>query len=271
MEKAVESVESIGRQFQEESRVTKILVSRLTQDVLRQQTVLDGPKILHRFNTSIKEIKEVNQRTIERFIQGMEQCRREELVALEMMAEIGWYIDPEMPPWTASTKCANALREGNKNKVVEAITEYYQQQAESIELKLKSSYRHREQVLHDAFNAHREGKYNLSIPVFLAQADGMWWEKFNTNLSSREGRCAGIQRVMSQVKVDYFSTISLLLKPIPLFKSKSERDITFDELNRHQILHGEVFNYGTEQNSIKMISFLSYLCGVLDYPNDEAT
>ena len=187
-----------------------------------------------------------------------------------MMAEIGWYIDPEMP-WTAPTKCADALSEGNKNEVVEALIEYYQKRVESIELKLKSSYKQREQVLHDAFNAHREGKYNLSIPVFLAQADGMWWDKYETNLSIKIDRNNEFPRIKSHIKEELYSTIGLLLKPIPLFKSKSGRDGTFDELNRHQVLHGEVTDYGTEQNSLKMISFLSYLCWVLDYPDDETT
>ena len=105
----------------------------------------------------------------------------------------------------------------------------------------------------------------------------MWFDKCKTilciksNLSSKKDREDAIQRFMSQIKEDIYSTITLLLTPIPLFKSESAREETFNELNRHQVLHGEVTDYGTEQNSLKMISFLSYLCGVLDYPNDEAT
>ena len=158
MKKAAESALSIGRQFQQEAHATKVLVSRLAQDVLRQQTVLDGQKILHEINSFIKEIKAAHQRTIERINQAVEQGRRDEPEAWKMMAEIGWYIDPEMH-WIAQAKFANDLREGNKNEVVEAIIEYYQKRVESIESKLKSSYRHREPVLHDAFKAHREGKY----------------------------------------------------------------------------------------------------------------
>ena len=31
-------------------------------------------------------------------------------------------------------------------------------------------------ILQEAFEAHSECKYNLSVPVFLAQADGIFWE-----------------------------------------------------------------------------------------------
>ena len=40
----------------------------------------------------------------------------------------------------------------------------------------------------------------------------------------------------------------------------------FSELNRHQVLHGEVTEYGTEQNSLKAISLLNYCAFVLPEP-----
>ena len=120
-------------------------------------------------------------------------------------------------------------------------------------------------MLRDAFNAHREGKYNLSVPVFLTQADGMWGEKFSTNLFSHNGRKTAVSDDILQVKYGLFKSIfSLFLTPLPLWKSESERESSFNELNRHQVLHGEVVDYGTEQNSLKVISFLSCLCWVLN-------
>ena len=60
-----------------------------------------------------------------------------------------------------------------------------------------------------------------------------------------------------------------LSQPLPISASQYERDESFNELNRHQVMHGEVVNYGTEINSLKSISLLNYVVQVLD-DDDEA-
>ena len=53
---------------------------------------------------------------------------------------------------------------------------------------------------------------------------------------------------------------------LPLWMSKGDRakrrDL-FVRLNRHQVLHGEPVDYGTEENSLKAISLLNYLHWIL--------
>lgn len=238
------------------------------QEAFRQQAELLRQQQLSAANPIRQLIKE-NQRIAEGLLQwkqwAQDQPKRdqEEEEALIKLAELGWYCDPDMP-WTALEQCARAIDKGDAEEVVEAVREYFQEQLNAIEKKLITSYPHRKQVLHDAFNAHREGKYNLSVPVFLTQADGMWGEKFSTNLFSYKDRETAVSDDILQIKYGLFRSIfSLFLTPVPLWKSKSQRDSSFDELNRHQVLHGEVVNYGTEQNSLKVISFLSCLCWIL--------
>jgi len=55
----------------------------------------------------------------------------------------------------------------------------------------------------------------------------------------------------------------ILMHNHPLWQSSSERGSSFKGLNRHQILHGEVIDYGTRRNSLKTIAFLSWLNWVL--------
>ena len=59
------------------------------------------------------------------------------------------------------------------------------------------------------------------------------------------------------------SLAGLLGEPVPLWRTRKERGPGFFELNRHQVLHGESVNYGTETNSLKAISFLGYLSFIL--------
>ena len=55
----------------------------------------------------------------------------------------------------------------------------------------------------------------------------------------------------------------------PLIMARNERPGDFTELNRHQVLHGEVVDYGTEENSLKAISLLNYCATVLPEPADD--
>ena len=50
---------------------------------------------------------------------------------------------------------------------------------------------------------------------------------------------------------------------MPLALSSKDRSIGFSELNRHQIIHGEVTDYGTEENSLKAVAFLNFCALVL--------
>ena len=222
-------------------------------------------------NTAVaNRIKEENRRSSERLrqlVRDIPKRRREEREALKNLAELGWYLDPAMP-WDAPIRIAKFVSETNDVDVVEAISAYFRQRANAIEEELESSYPHRNDILCDAFQAHREKKFNLSIPVFLAQADGMWRDKFDGSVFRGKDRVnvveAHVTRLRDRVYADMFE---IFRSSIPLWKSESRRDSSFSGFNRHQILHGEIVNYGTEVNSLKAISFLSWLCWILKKDN----
>jgi len=56
---------------------------------------------------------------------------------------------------------------------------------------------------------------------------------------------------------------------LPISASQNERDDKFNELNRHQVLHGESTSYDSEINSLKAISLINYLAQVLMKPEDN--
>ena len=59
---------------------------------------------------------------------------------------------------------------------------------------------------------------------------------------------------------------------LPLWMSEGDRAKgggPFAKLNRHQVLHGESVDYGTEENSLKAISLLNYLHWILSTAVNE--
>ena len=188
------------------------------------------------------------------------------LECLKKLSDNGWFLSPDTPVEQLRT-LADSL-EANTSFAEGAISSYFRKQIDSIESELAEAYPRRSQILHDAFGAHREGKYTLSVPVFLCQADGIWRDQFRKNFFQTTKRKNTLQDCKNDPQLQYVVTMLTLLEPKekgmnnPLWSNEAERDPSFDALNRHQVLHGESVDYATEQNSFKAISLLVCFRGI---------
>ena len=175
-----------------------------------------------------------NHRFIEDFRKAVQEWPRRQQKAIITLANHGWYLDPDMPI-TASTEFAQALDEGKIEEVTKVLTEYFREKI-YIEERIEGHCPRRMHILREAFNAHREGKYNLSIPVFLAQADGIWWDEFSKSLFQMQGRNLTTQDYIEEHQSDYFlAFFDIFKEQLPLWMSGSERNQSFDQLNRHLV------------------------------------
>ena len=212
--------------------------------------------------------EESSERFAELFRRLTEEIPERDRKALQRLGEEGWFLDPAMP--APLLQEIERLFDEHPDEIAEGLSDFFRTRLDIIEEALIDSYPHRGHLFQQAFEAHREGKYGLSIPVFLTQADGIFWdqtsEKQNLFMSSRQRERAYYEYV-SQISnshiVIYLHPLSI---PLPLWMNRNERAERGDPcvgLNRHQVLHGESVDYGTEQNSLKAISLLSYLRWIL--------
>ena len=108
----------------------------------------------------------------------LEELDEQHQECFKTLIAYGWFLSPDTPieqlQLFADSLVVNADR-GKKD----AIGAYFLERIDSIECDLSGAYPRRSQILHDAFEAHRTGKYTLSIPVFLSQADGIWYDQFS--------------------------------------------------------------------------------------------
>ncbi len=218
---------------------------------------------IHQFTNRNKGFSDL----IRHLADGLKLRIQEDKESLQKLANIGWYIDSDMP-FDFPEKFARAIEDGDEQHVVEVLKEYFRDQLDVIEQKLVSAYPNRKNIFEDAFNAHRDEKFTLSVPVLLTQADGMWHDAFQANLFMSRDRRKTVGTVLTDKDQTSFEALyiePLFLSSLPLWQSQHERDVSFNELNRHQILHGEVIDYGTEQNSLKIIAFLNYLLWILNH------
>ena len=176
----------------------------------------------------------------------------------ECLADDGWFLDPEMSA-VSIAHVARAMKNGEAlGEVTPSMVNYFHRHLDAIQLRAVQVAPLRGPVLVDAFGAHREEKYSLSVPCLLAQADGILAEHFERNsvFRSRDrsriagGDARGIGAAMAEI----------LLSRHPLWLRQGERSSSVGGLNRHAVLHGEDWEYGTRENSLRAVSFLNFAC-----------
>lgn len=206
---------------------------------------------------------EYRLRTVKWIREFIEDVPEREEKGLQVIAEEGWFFDPEMP-FSFLLKMEVLVKEDAKessSQLNDYFIGHFGEQLDNIEKKLAISYPHREHLLLEAFSAHHRGEYSLSIRAFLSEADGIFGEIFRgKSLFIREQREYAIDEYASGTQSPFLGKYyRLFLLKLPLWASESEREESFSGLNRHQVLHGESLDYDTEENSLKTISLLCFL------------
>lgn len=186
----------------------------------------------------------------------------------ERLARHGWFPDPSMSA-ALSTRLASLI-DDQPDAVDKAFSELLRDRFDEIETELVESYPDRSRLLQDAFEAHRKSKYTLSIPVLLTQAEGLVWDRCSKELYAQNQRRTVVKGLRAQVPYGFFDA---LLEPLiistPLWKPGAKLGTTFAGLNRHQVLHGVSTDYDTEVNSLRAVSFLSYLHWIFNQSVEE--
>lgn len=209
---------------------------------------------------------------LENFIESFRELPEQTQTALLTLGNHGWFFDLEMP-MSSLWALEAALNEGNIAEAEAALADYYRENLDIIENRLCSKFPHRAKIIKAAFSAHRRGEYELSIPIFLAQTDGICYEVINHYYFIR---VRGERKPSTAIYVDSVASnafrqalLAPLSQPLPISASQKERGDTFNELNRHQVMHGESLDYGTDINSLKSISLITYVSHVLKLDNAD--
>lgn len=237
--------------------------SKILGDAMQHAQAFDGISQLGkhvRQTTSIFEpwrpyFKSLTEPSIAPFPDIQRRC----LKNFKLLAEHGWFPDPHMPLGLLS-RLATTIGE-DPSEVDAVFGQHLKGQLSEVEEELTKLSPERAHLIRDAFWAHRQGRYSLSIPVFLSQADGLWFDQFKQSVFMGRDREGAHKDNPTQFESTYFRLFDALrIATLPIWISKREREETFSDLNRHQVLHGEVVDYNTEENSLKAISFLRWLC-----------
>jgi hypothetical protein len=234
-------------------------------------------KLSQELSKFIPEINENNKEFIKLYSQISEEIKKELEKfppyiknAVYALGRHGWYLDIRGMPIPFVVKIYSMIKNDDIHSAEVLLEEYFERKVNQIEGLTINKFPERSEILKAAFGAHNKGEYILSIPVILAQVDGICFTKLEKYLFIKDHGKPGTAILSDKCKTDSLSNAihaAILLplsQPLPINYSVQERNQDFTELNRHMVLHGESLNYGTKTNSLKTISLLNYITQVLE-------
>jgi len=184
--------------------------------------------------------------------------------AITMLANRGWFIDFEMPA-SVFKEIIKIINEGKFTIFERELISYFEKHLDRIESDIIIRFKNRKNLINASFNAHRRKEYILSIPVILAQVDGICYEVVKHSFFMKRNQRPLTATYVDNVATDTFRYAVLfpLSQKLPINISSYERPKKSRQLNRHAIFHGESIRYGSKKNSIKAISLINYVSYVL--------
>ena len=180
--------------------------------------------------------------------------------SMAQLANHGWYTTLEITPGQTNY-LANEIYKKHWRKVDKYMMELLQADLNRIKSNLIKRHPIRSKILRSAFGNHVKKDYYSSIPIFLAQADGICIESTNTKLYSTEKGVPKISKIIKELPPGSFSFLLLgpLLDQRLITATEFKRNDFHGTINRHEILHGISLNYGSKVNSYKSISWIQYI------------
>lgn len=176
------------------------------------------------------------------------------------LAKLGWFYDLQF----YSSDFWDILDWVREDKVAEVdafFITHYEQSATGLQERLLATYPDRAEPLRQAFLAESQGLHFVSIPVLLAQADGIAVDIVGGKLfKSVKKRPQAAGRIDEMALAEFDQKFLAALMQNGGFNASEENMHEFPHApNRHEIMHGRDILYGTRHNYLKTLSLLAFI------------
>jgi len=243
---------------------------RLEQSLGKMQASLGPMRDMVRLGESLAKMQasfESTRDMVRSFLEDQEALRESYRKAQKYLSDEGWYLGGDMPAPNYGT-LAKLVHEDRHADIEEAMCGWARAELDGITDRAANAFTGRAHIIRDAIDAHRAGTYSLSIPVLLAQSDGISNDIIGNCLFQGDPLRA-LENTLAEFDGFPMSEFSdILLDPLrskSWFYTCSPRNVLKcgnTPANRSEILHGSQLDYASEANSLRAIVLLGYLVGV---------
>jgi hypothetical protein len=211
------------------------------------------------------------------------EASRAEPAVMEYLGKRGWHVDYGFP-LVCFSQIEKLIVAGHHAKVDEVMSGIICGEFDAVENKVCKRFPDRETIVRDAFEAHRQAKYTLSIPTLLPQIDGIGRETLGMSTNQFFRQWARQEAIEAKLAPQVGAGSSLLKQIVKKSSMEEttrdrnnlqEKDPWFGPLNRHGVIHGVDTDYPSEANSLRCVLLLAYLLDVDEFlhkrlPNQQA-
>jgi hypothetical protein len=243
-------------------RSEKYLAHRKELLELREKLAANGSfaDAIEKQRTAIKvTLKALTESPFKDFADAIIESQRESEkvtpAVLQHLLNHSWFIGG----WTYAslgTPIKRLIDEGREAEIDDFMAAAFREAAPDILEELCRFFPLRARILRDAFEAHATGKYTLSVPAMLAQADGILFDLTKQIYFMPSGDRTRLRSAIGGAKTDFEREV---LKTLLLPGKLRENDRSENTLSRHLVMHGQNLSYANEISSLKCISLLDYV------------
>ena len=183
-----------------------------------------------------------------------------------LIAQYGWFIDLECE-LNFPSKVAYELQNDKLETANKLLVEYYRENINQIFERLINRHPNRKEILTQILDGFKKGYHSLIIPTVLTQVDGICFDFTKRKFFIKDKNNNYLPQVTGELEKSSGTFLKLFLTPLqnqtPIMAWEKDIPNFPCHLNRHEVLHGINFEYGTEINSLKVISLLKYISDLL--------
>ncbi len=219
------------------------------------------PKFENPFLEHLETFKEIGER--------LKEYTKKTPEYFLLIAKHGWFIDLESE-LNFPSKVAYYIQDKQVDKANELLVDYYKTNVGKIFKKLVERHYNRKEILKTIKNSFEEGNHILLIPAVLTQVDGICFDFTKKKFFIKEKKNKKykfLPEVIAELEKSAGNFLDLYLSPLqnqtPIMAREQDIGKFPCKLNRHEVLHGIRTDYGTEVNSLKVISLLKYVSDLL--------
>ena len=202
-------------------------------------------QIPENFFAGFEALSQELNKAAKQLTESLQQVGRLLPPSLHLLSTHGWYVSDTSTITEGIILAAEAAK-GNAEKVDNTLQKFYQKQCSSIILRLKKRFPERANILDEALKAHKRKMFYSSTCLFLSTADGL----LDGTLFKTKGDKANLKKHLN--KVTYLKSLENAITTVSAIDIPHSKKSKFpSSLNRHSVLHGLDFEYGTQLNSLK--------------------
>lgn len=228
---------------------------------------------ISKLGEAVMGVSKINSTNSAQIKEAWEIIKKEAPEGTVELSKYGWYLGYDSLPKTP-VELSRKLKKGKTDEVDKFLCEFYEEELDNIENRIIDWNPNRGTIIKEAFENHRNKRYFSSIALLLTQIDGLchdeYGEKFFASekkiIQDEELRRPKIRKSILKEKGDSLNVFLVILDRVRGINVHTDKLSEFPvRLNRHEILHGMDYEYGTQLNSFKIISLLNFINDIVRY------